>query len=324
MKRAIGLIFLFIACIAGFLIIKGILPFVPVLGHSMEPTLHSGSLLMIKAIDPGDVKVGDIIVYSVPPKVQDYYNYPPVVSHRVTEIKTMPTLGFSTKGDNIGEDPFTIGPMDIRGTVGLQIPFLGLPLLFFQNQQGLIYVATALVLLTIFLYSGELLHGGNLLRRRLFSPAINGEKRVNQVLKRKIDTTAQNHVLTALAETMDKTPAKPMTIAAREEPPAPARPPARYPKTAEKITASFRPQKPVVETVATTHGVPNRPLTPGYARKYPEPAKTVRETRDKTPTVFNRVLDTQGLTKEALAAEQEIFSALDRLHSRLCQSKSQG
>lgn len=189
MKRAIGLGLLIIACILGFLTIKGTLPFMPILGKSMEPTLKSGSLLTIEPVNPGDVRVGDIIIYNVPEMVREYYNYPPVVSHRVIEVKTVPSLGFRTKGDNTGEDPFTVRPIDIRGTVGSQIPYLGLPLLFFQSQQGIIFVVVALVLLTVFLYGGELLRGGTLVHRGIFAPVINEEKRANRMLTRKMEVT---------------------------------------------------------------------------------------------------------------------------------------
>jgi len=163
----------------------------PILGSSMEPTLHSGGLLMIEPVDAQDVEVGDIIVYNVPSLVREHYNYPPVVAHRVIEVRTHPMFGYRTKGDNTGEDPFTIRPEDLRGTVGSQIPYLGLPLLFFQSQQGLIFVVVALILLAIFLYGGELSHGGGILHRGIFSPVINEEKRTNRVLTRKIDATEQ-------------------------------------------------------------------------------------------------------------------------------------
>jgi signal peptidase I len=189
MKRAIALIFTTAACIVAFLSVRGNLPFMPIYGSSMEPTLTSGSLLMIDSIDPQDVKVGDIIVYDVPPMVRDYYNYPPTVSHRVIEIMTTPTLGFRTKGDNTGEDPFTVRPQDIRGTVGNQIPYLGLPLLFFQSDQGVIFAIIALILLAIFLYGGELRRGGSWLHRGVFSPVINEEKQANRVITRKIEAT---------------------------------------------------------------------------------------------------------------------------------------
>jgi signal peptidase len=189
MKRAIGLIFATVACIIAFLSVRGSLPFMPIFGTSMEPTLKSGALLMIDPVDPKDVKVGDIIVYNVPSMVREYYNYPPTVSHRVIQIMTVPSLGFRTKGDNTGEDPFTIGPNDIRGTVGKQIPYLGLPLLFFQSQQGVMFAIIAIALLALFLYGGEIGRGGGWLHRGIFSPVINEEKRANRMLSRKIEAT---------------------------------------------------------------------------------------------------------------------------------------
>jgi signal peptidase len=191
MKRALGLTFIIAACVVGFLSIRGTMPFMPIFGVSMEPTLQSGSLLMIEPIDAQDVKVGDIIIYNVPPMVREYYNYPPVVAHRVIEVKKIPSLGFRTAGDNTGEDPFTIRSQDLRGTVGDQIPHLGLPLLFFQSQQGMIFVIIALFLLALFLYGSELSHGGSALHRRLFAPVISEEKRTNRVLTNKIDATEQ-------------------------------------------------------------------------------------------------------------------------------------
>jgi signal peptidase I len=191
MKRALSLIFVIVACIAGVLSVRGTMPFMPIFGTSMEPTLHSGALLMIEPIDPRDVKIGDIIVYNVPAAVRDYYGYPPVVAHRVIDIIKTPSLGFRTKGDNTGEEPFTIRPMDLRGTVGKQIPNLGLPLLFFQSQQGVIFTVIALALLTFFLYGSEINRGGNFLHRGIFAPVINEEKRATRTLTRKIESTEQ-------------------------------------------------------------------------------------------------------------------------------------
>jgi signal peptidase I len=189
MKRAILLIFLVAIVVVGFLIIKGTLPFMPIYGSSMEPVLTSGSLLTINSINPKDVKVGDIIVYNVPSMVRDYYNYPPTVSHRVIKINKTPSLSFRTQGDNTGEDPFTIRPEDIRGTVGSQIPYLGLPLLFFQSQQGMIFAIVALVLLAIFLYGGEIGRSGNWVHRGIFSPILIEEKRANRMLSRQLEGT---------------------------------------------------------------------------------------------------------------------------------------
>jgi signal peptidase I len=333
MKRAIALFILFLACTAGFLAIKGTLPFMPIFGNSMAPTLQSGSLLTIKPVNPDNIKVGDIITYNVPTMVREYYNYPPVVTHRVIEITMVPSLGFRTRGDNTGEDPFTVRPLDIRGTVGNQIPYLGLPFFFFQSQPGLIFVIIALVLLTVFLYGGEILRGVAMVQRSIFAPVIDEEKRANQMLIRKIEATEkkmdtteqalgkftaaiseyaqnltshtsavqglaeashelekgaaeQNRVWMSLVQNMDKTQMSEETIASGMEPPAPAKP-------------LPQPQKAAEEKVKPFHAAMNKPIPPGCARKQ------------------------EGLTEEALAAENEIFSALDNLHVKLNKSKDQ-
>jgi len=202
MKRALGLIFITVACIVGFLSIRGAMPFIPIFGSSMEPTLQSGGLLIIEPVDPKDVKMGDIIVFNVPSMVREYYNYPPVVAHRVIEVWTEPTLSFRTKGDNTGGDPFTVRPEDLRGTVGDQIPYMGIPLLFFQSQQGTIFVLAALALLAFFLYGGELGRGGKTLHRGIFTPVINEEKRANRTLTRQMETT--EHRMNSTEQALEK------------------------------------------------------------------------------------------------------------------------
>lgn len=192
MKRALGLIFIIIAFVMGFLSIRGVLPFMPITGSSMEPALQSGSMLMIEPIHASEVEVGDIIVFNVPRMVQEYYSYPPVVAHRVIKV-TDDHRGITirTKGDNTGEDPFTVRPQDLRGTVGDQIPYLGLPFLFFQSQQGLIFVITALALLAFFLYSGELDAGRRKVQKGVFAPVIQESHRTNRILSQKIEASDQ-------------------------------------------------------------------------------------------------------------------------------------
>ena len=72
MKRSLGLIFIVIAVIAGFLSVRGTLPFIPIFGSSMEPELRSGNLLIIEPLVASEVKVGDIIVYNVPSIIREY------------------------------------------------------------------------------------------------------------------------------------------------------------------------------------------------------------------------------------------------------------
>ena len=190
MKRTLGLILVIAAFVVGFLSIRGVMPFMPIFGSSMEPTLKSGNLLMIEPVEISELEVGDIIVYNVPRLIREYYNYPPVVAHRIIKVITDHRgTGFRTGGDNTGEDPFGVTPGDIRGKVGDQIPYLGLPLLFFQSQQGTIFVIIALTLLALFLYSEELSLGSRKLQKGIFAPVIQASYRTNRVLADKIETT---------------------------------------------------------------------------------------------------------------------------------------
>ena len=191
MKRALGLILIIAACVVGFLSIRGTMPFLPAFGSSMEPELQAGSLLLIEKVSPSEVRLGDIIVYNVPATIQEHYRYPPLIAHRVIKVNTEGGISFRTKGDNTGEDPFTVLASNLRGTVSQQIPYLGLPLLFFQSQQGLVFIITGLCLLALYLYSKELGQGQRKLQRGIFAPVIEESRRSSRVMAQRIETTEQ-------------------------------------------------------------------------------------------------------------------------------------
>ncbi len=201
-KRALTLVSLVAICIIGFMAVRGTMPFMPVFGTSMEPVLHTGNLITIKEKSPAEVEVGDIVVYNVPSAIQDYYNYPPVVAHRVIEVRdTEFGIAWRTKGDNSGEDPFTVRANDLRGTVNHQIPFLGFPFLFLQSQQGLMFVIIALSLFALYLYANDLSRGGQKVHRGIFAPVIEESQRSSETLAQKIETTEKGMEVTQQALT---------------------------------------------------------------------------------------------------------------------------
>jgi signal peptidase I len=189
-KRALTLAGVVAFCLLAFMAVRGVMPFMPVFGTSMEPELHAGNLIIIEGKDPAEVEVGDIIVFNVPASIQDFYNYPPVVAHRVIEVRdTEFGIAWRTRGDNAGEDPFTIRANDLRGTVSTQIPFLGFPLLFLQSQQGLIFVSVSLALFAFYLYASDLSRGGQKIHRGLFAPVIEETEKSSEALAQRIGTT---------------------------------------------------------------------------------------------------------------------------------------
>jgi len=187
MKKTVGLIFLVAITIYGIHLLKTAAPFMPVAGNSMEPELMRGSLIAIEPISPSQVKEGDIIVFNVPALIQEQYNYPPVVAHRAIEVNTEGEINFRTKGDNTGEDPFTVLAPDLRGQVGKQIPYLGYGFFFLQSREGLIFIIIGLCLLALYLYAGELSRGRQRLQRGVFAPILEQ----NQELARRQEESLQ-------------------------------------------------------------------------------------------------------------------------------------
>lgn len=189
-QRALTLIAVSTLAVVGFMAVRGTMPFMPVFGTSMEPELHAGSMIFIESKEASEIKEGDVIVYTVPSAIRDYYNYPPVVAHRVIEVRdTDYGISFRTKGDNAGEDPFTVRPQDLRGTVSKQIPYLGLPLLFLQSQQGLIFVVISLLLFAFYLYAIDIGRGGQKIHRGIFAPVIDESQRASELLAQRVENT---------------------------------------------------------------------------------------------------------------------------------------
>ena len=201
MKRAFGLIIIVAAVIAGFLSIRGAMPFMAVLGNSMEPEFKAGNLIVIEEASVSEIKVGDVIVYTVPTMVREAYNYPAVVAHRVTKIYTT-EIGttFRTKGDNAdSEDPFTVRSQDLKGRVGSQIPFVGFPLLFLQSQQGFIFITVGLCLFALYLYAEDLGRGRRKIQTALFAPVIEENHRNSRLLEERIKATEKGMTSTEQA-----------------------------------------------------------------------------------------------------------------------------
>lgn len=189
-QRALTLTAVSLMVVIGFMAVRGTMPFMPVFGTSMEPELHAGNLILIDSKEASEIEEGDVIVYNVPSAVREYYNYPPVVAHRVIEVRdTEYGISFRTKGDNAGEDPFTVRPQDLRGTVSKQIPYLGLPLLFLQSQQGLIFVIVSLALFAFYLYANDISRGGHKVHQGVFSPVINESQRATEMLTQRVEST---------------------------------------------------------------------------------------------------------------------------------------
>ena len=115
----------------------------PVYTGSMEPAIPVGGLVVIKPVDPGTLRIGDIICFKFSEKIS--------ITHRIVNITNE---GFVTKGDaNENIDQETVKEEEIVGKVLCAIPFLGYMGSFVRTPIGLILLivlpAATLILLEI-------------------------------------------------------------------------------------------------------------------------------------------------------------------------------
>jgi signal peptidase len=129
-------------------------------GHSMEPTIHKGSLVFDEVVAVGDLRPGDVITY-VPPTSGE------PVTHRIASIEPGPRgeRVFRTKGDNNERAdlrPFTLRePQQAR--VAFAIPGLGwLFIALASPQVRMLLLALPALLLALWAAAGVWRQGGEL------------------------------------------------------------------------------------------------------------------------------------------------------------------
>jgi signal peptidase len=102
-----------------------------VMGGSMEPTIHVGSIVIVRKVKPEDVRVGDIVAFKTGESK---------TIHRVIEkVIEDGSFYFRTKGDaNEDPDPWIVKPQDILGELQLPIPYYGYLIWFAQTPFGIV------------------------------------------------------------------------------------------------------------------------------------------------------------------------------------------
>lgn len=132
-------------------------PVVPVLGHSMQPTLVAGDVVLIHGVDPAKLRKGDIIAFHPPKAAQEKYNLPSTYTHRIIQVVGNARAGFQfrTRGDNEnGPDPFWVLEQDVVGKEIGHVRYVGWPLLFFRSRQGLIFLGAVGLVAAIYFLLG--------------------------------------------------------------------------------------------------------------------------------------------------------------------------
>lgn len=108
-----------------------------VLTGSMEPTYPTGSLIYVKPVDARDLRVNDVITFSISPNV--------IATHRIVEIvpdeQNPSVVRYRTKGDaNNDVDASLVSANNIIGKALFAVPQMGYIASYIQEPPG-IYVA---------------------------------------------------------------------------------------------------------------------------------------------------------------------------------------
>ena len=118
-----------------------------VLSGSMEPTIRTGSMILVKETDPSEIRPEDIIsFYSSDPALGGAVN-----THRVLSVeKQNGVYTFQTKGDaNLIPDEYRTSGNDIIGVVVFSSYFLGLLIRLLSNP--LVFIPIIMVPLLLIL-----------------------------------------------------------------------------------------------------------------------------------------------------------------------------
>lgn len=142
-------IFLLIAVVATLLFIT-LAPrllgwqFVTVAGGSMEPAVHIGAVAVMEKVQPQDLKVGDIIMFSDPAQPGRR------VTHRIITVKDNGG-SFTTRGDaNKTNDATAVPGQLVQGRFLFSIPAAGRFVAWMNTQYGflmMIFVPGIIIIL---------------------------------------------------------------------------------------------------------------------------------------------------------------------------------
>lgn len=123
--------------------------FYDVLTPSMTPEIPVGSMVIVKMIEPSELKVGDIVTYSTS------IDGSTVLTHRVSRVMgSGDTLSFMTKGDaNLVEDMNPVYPSQVIGRVNLVVPYLGSIMTYIQANLTLVILSIIALIIILELIS---------------------------------------------------------------------------------------------------------------------------------------------------------------------------
>jgi signal peptidase len=135
-------------------------------GPSMEPAVHQGSAIVVEPVDPGELRVGDLVTIRVGPEQA-------VFTHRIVRLVERPDgLWLETKGDaNAAPDPVLVPASAVIGRVALTLAAIGYVIAALSTSYGLLLAAGLAGVLLALVLLLEGVEAGAPVRRRAVAPA---------------------------------------------------------------------------------------------------------------------------------------------------------
>lgn len=179
-----------------------------VLSGSMEPAIHTGSVIYVKEVDPATIKVNDVITFVIEGDIVGTHRVTKVEKNTDPELKGMGEYMFYTKGDaNEDADGKPVYSVNLLGTPVFTVPYMGYVADFVQNPPGTYIVIAGGCILLILIFMSDI----------IFGPDEKKEKKKNQ-------KAAEGDLEQELQELRDKA-AQAEQAQEANEPPAPAQEP---------------------------------------------------------------------------------------------------
>ena len=103
-----------------------------VLSGSMEPALHTGSIVLVKPVSADTLAVNDVVTFKGSDGSQ-------LVTHRIVAVTPGEPLAFTTRGDaNDANDQQPLLASAVVGKVIKTIPYVGFAMNFIRSKIGLL------------------------------------------------------------------------------------------------------------------------------------------------------------------------------------------
>ncbi len=129
-----------------------------VAGASMVPALDIGTAVVVEPVEPGSLRVGDIVSLRSGPQQA-------IFTHRITRlVERDGAVWIETKGDaNAQIDPSITPASDVVGRVTIAVPKLGYLIALLSAPVGILFVIS---LGSLLLFAGWILEAPGAARRR--------------------------------------------------------------------------------------------------------------------------------------------------------------